>query len=748
MATTKRSPKLIKLGKLANSQKYEALEEAWLAAVEAGDPAPGDLLPIAGQIGRQGQTERAESLLGILLGSVEQKSGPVAALMIARVAARQLPVSVLLRKELTRLYPLVHPEYSELAQLLERLFEQGTPLDEAVVATDAYLHLRPGAYVADRTIIEPGIVEEVNSKTGVLTVSYDGRHQEYGVNKVLELVPLPADHFRALALYAPERLRGLAESEPVEFVLLALQTAKEAQIGYRDLKSVVTRLLGEKAWVAWWKEAKLALKRAPLVALSSGSQPRVRLLKEESRYEDRIRLRFDHLKSPTARLELVLAYLDETSGNVISASARQEDGFAADLELLAHLGNGAAKMAVAALKTNAALALAALAVHAEVAERGVDVARPNPRAATQVLAHLEDPALLVEALPEGLLLRTLEYLRRALPDGWPTVWSAVLVRAGRRVTDVMVRGLLRSGHQSELTAALEQVVERPTVSPEALCWLWRTWHSGGLGERLSALGSISNARMLTALLNLADAAGRYHAVSGDERHRRAIDSVRQALALQNGDPVRAIFDAATPEDAARYKSMIASNSGLAAAGRSQLLNLLRARHADLFLEDLRPWREDAVYTTEVGLRERQAQLDAIIKIDIPAVARQIGEAAAFGDLSENAEYTAALEKRDQLTSRATRMEEELSRAQIITSEMANSPFVSVGTRVTARELSTSAEESYTFLGPWDADPEQGILDYKAPLSLAFMGKKPGEEVVYGEGDAERRWEVLRIVPAV
>jgi hypothetical protein len=235
MATTKRSPKLIKLGKLANSQKYEALEEAWLAAVEAGDPAPGDLLPIAGQIGRQGQTERAESLLGILLGSVEQKSGPVAALMIARVAARQLPVSVLLRKELTRLYPLVHPEYSELAQLLERLFEQGTPLDEAVVATDAYLHLRPGAYVADRTIIEPGIVEEVNSKTGVLTVSYDGRHQEYGVNKVLELVPLPADHFRALALYAPERLRGLAESEPVEFVLLALQTAKEAQIGYRDL---------------------------------------------------------------------------------------------------------------------------------------------------------------------------------------------------------------------------------------------------------------------------------------------------------------------------------------------------------------------------------------------------------------------------------------------------------------------------------------------------------------------------------
>ena len=48
------------------------------------------------------------------------------------------------------------------------------------------------------------------------------------------------------------------------------------------------------------------------MALGSGSQPTVRMLKEESPYEDRLRMRFDHLKAPTARLELVLAYLDET----------------------------------------------------------------------------------------------------------------------------------------------------------------------------------------------------------------------------------------------------------------------------------------------------------------------------------------------------------------------------------------------------------------------------------------------------
>ena len=733
---------------LANSRKYEALDEAWLEAVASGEPAPVDLLPIAGQVGRLGEGDRADGLLGVLLNAVEQKSGPVATLMTARAAAGQLPASPLLRAELLRLYPLVHPEHADLERLLERLFEPGASLADCVALTEAYLPLRPGAYVADRTVIEPGVVEELDPRTGVLTVSFDGRHQEYGVNKVSELLPLPDDHFRALAIYAPERLRGLAEQEPVDFVLLALQTARDGQISYRDLKSVVTRLLGEKGWVGWWKEAKLALKRAPLVALGSGSQPTVRMLKEESPYEDRLRLRFDHLKAPTARLELVLAYLDETSGNVIAASESQQDGFAADPELLAHMGNGAAKLAVASLKANPALALAGLAVHAEVAERGVAVARPNPNAAAQVLRRLEEPGLLVEALPENLLQRTLEYLRRVLPDAWPALWSAVLLRAGRRLTDVLARGLLRAGHAAELAAALAQVVERPTVSPDALCWLWRTWHTGTLSERLAGLGGLDAPRILTGLLQLVDAAGRFHAVSGEEKHRRNLESVRQVLVLQNAEPVAAVFDAATTEEATAFKALVEGNSGLTAAGRGQLLRLLRARHEELFVEDLRPWEEDAIYTTKDGLRRRQAELDRIIKVDIPAVARQIGEAAAFGDLSENAEYTAALEKRDQLTSRATRMETELNRSLVITDEMAHSPFVSVGTRVTARELPDGAEIVYSFLGPWDADPEAGVLEYKAPLAMAFMGRKPGEEVVYGEGDEERRWEVLSVEPAL
>ena len=48
----------------------------------------------------------------------------------------------------------------------------------------------------------------------------------------------------------------------------------------------------------------------------------------------------------------------------------------------------------------------------------------------------------------------------------------------------------------------------------------------------------------------------------------------------------------------------------------------------------------------------------------------IGRAAAFGDLSENAEYTSALEERDHLTKRATQLKADLDKAKTITTEMA------------------------------------------------------------------------------
>jgi transcription elongation GreA/GreB family factor len=704
------------------------------------------LIPIAGQVGRQGDGDRAATLLDLLVTWVEEKNGPAAALDAARRAAAQLKSGGALIAQMRRLYAQQYPDFPELPALLDLVLTDDAALDDVMPVVETYVRLHAGAFVVDRAFLVPGLVEKVNGENGRVTVRFEDRRQDYGPETITKLSPRPADHFPSMLLYAIDALKELAVDDAVAFVMLALNSNRESKVLYRDLKNTVTELLGEKAWKNWWKDAKPALKRNPMIGMSAGSQPSFRLLRQADKYEDRLRRKFDFAKDPLAKLGLVMAYLDEIAREEKQGTCRD----CADDELLSHFGNGAAKVAVGALKTNPSLALAGLALHAEVAARGVDVARPNPKAAVQVLARVEDKGALATELPEALLQRVLNYLRASMPDAWGETWSAVLMRAGKRLCDSITRNLIEQGQGEALSRALTEAMERPSSSPELLSWLWRSrFTSGPSGKFLAGREEFSARRVGDAMFALLDSAGKLYGMSMEEKHLKVLEAARAAIATQNNRPLLGLIDDADRREGIRLKGIIENNGGLSPSQRTQLLGYLRSKYADIFIEITREWEEGGtIYTTEAGLREYQSQLNYIIEVEIPEVAKQIGEAASFGDLSENSEYTAALEKRDQLASRATRMENELSLARVINHEMAGSDFVNVGTRVTTRSLESGEEEVFTFFGPWDTQVEKRILNYQAPLAMAFMGAKPGDTVTFGEDLEKRSWEIIAIESAI
>ncbi|MBU1071890.1 GreA/GreB family elongation factor, partial [bacterium] len=289
----------------------------------------------------------------------------------------------------------------------------------------------------------------------------------------------------------------------------------------------------------------------------------------------------------------------------------------------------------------------------------------------------------------------------------------------------------------------------PTASPDVLCWLWRARHTDTkTAATLIALPGLDTGRVLFGLLELMDATGRMTALSDDKRLRKVIDQAQETLSLQDGEPIRRYIAKIDKPDAHALKDRIEASGGLRPSTRTSLLTFLRGAHPEIFVEGARPWEEDVYYTTESGLNRRQGELDHLVQDALPAVAKQIGEAASHGDLSENAEYTAALEKRDQITSTATRIESELAKAKMIDPEMARTDFVNIGTRVLVRDLVSEREENLTFLGVWDSAPESGVLSYNAPLALAFMGNRVGDQVEYGKEGERRRWEIVAIEPAI
>ena len=741
-ASSPKPPSLIKLGKLANAKKFDQLEELWPEAVTNTAYPVDDLLALSGQVYRLGERTRADTFACAVIEEVASRDGKPAALDAAREAGRQLPSGAPgVTGHLFRLYREVHADFAELPGLIDLVGD--ADLADTVPKLDHYCQLQPGSYLIDYNWVMPGVVEAVDPTTGVVQVRFEDRRNEYGPSTLEKAVPREPDFFPALVLYDPERLRELADEDPVAFVKLAIKAELDDRLTYKNLKQHVTALLGARGWQRWWKSHRELLRHDPLLSMGAGSQPAFRLRRQADRYEDRLRRRFDRLRDPIEQLKAVMSYLDET--------ARKEAKFAADAELLVHYGNTAAKLAVTALKGDQpVLALAGLAVHARVAARGVEVARPNPRAAVAVLARISDKGQLVSDLPETMLTTVLDYLRETQPDHWAGVWCAVLLRAGRRLCDSVVRGLLEGGEAEALRATLDRALDRPTASPDLVSWLWRTRHgAGNLARTLAAFPELDSRRCLVALLTMTHAVGHLHAVSAEERHLKVLENARADLTSHKADPLLTVIRESDRDEVQQLRRLMVDNDGLNPALKARLKLMLRAEHPTLFTDQVWPWEvEDVVYTTEKGLRQVQEQLAHIVEEEIPEVARQIGEAASHGDLSENSEYTAALEKRDQLFSRANTLEVEIKQAKVIDLDMADSEFVNIGTRVTAREIGSDAEHTFAFLGPWDADSERNILNYRAPLALAFMGKKVGDTVTFGEDEDLRQWEVVAITPAV
>ena len=199
---------------------------------------------------------------------------------------------------------------------------------------------------------------------------------------------------------------------------------------------------------------------------------------------------------------------------------------------------------------------------------------------------------------------------------------------------------------------------------------------------------------------------------------------------------------------ARLHEAVSSCDGLAGEVRHRLLDAIAGAHPEHFVEKQNIWEDGNIYLAAEGYARLHAALDKILNQDMRQNAMAIGAAAEKGDLRENWEYKSALEERDRLVERATRMRQEFDNARVLSPSDITNEHVTVGVTVRLRDLAAGNERSLTFLGPWDADIEQGVYSYLAPLSLGFMGKKLGDRITADLGAGPAEYEITAIETAV
>lgn len=154
--------------------------------------------------------------------------------------------------------------------------------------------------------------------------------------------------------------------------------------------------------------------------------------------------------------------------------------------------------------------------------------------------------------------------------------------------------------------------------------------------------------------------------------------------------------------------------------------------------------EKEVFLTAEGLAKLEYELDESKAVKRKEIAERIKVALDFGDISENSEYDQAKMEQAQLEERISKVDMMIRNAVIIDENDISTDIVSLGSRVTVKDLEYDEEMEFEILGSAEANPHEGKISNESPVGSALLGKKSGDIVDVMVPDGIIKYEILTI----
>lgn len=153
---------------------------------------------------------------------------------------------------------------------------------------------------------------------------------------------------------------------------------------------------------------------------------------------------------------------------------------------------------------------------------------------------------------------------------------------------------------------------------------------------------------------------------------------------------------------------------------------------------------DKIPMTLNGKKQLEEELKHLVNVERQAIIRAIEVARGHGDLSENADYSAAKEKQSFIEGRIQSINFSLARAQVIDTAQIKSDKVVFGATVMLEDAEEGKKITYTIVGVDEADIKKGKVGITSPIARALIGKKEGDEVVVNAPKGELRYEIIEL----
>jgi len=125
----------------------------------------------------------------------------------------------------------------------------------------------------------------------------------------------------------------------------------------------------------------------------------------------------------------------------------------------------------------------------------------------------------------------------------------------------------------------------------------------------------------------------------------------------------------------------------------------------------------------------------------------IAQAVEMGDLRENSEYKAALERQQFVQARLGQLHQRLNQLTQLANTETPTDRVGLGSRVTVMDLDSKETDTYMLVLAEMMDLEDGHVSFASPLGRALVDRRVGDEVELRLPRMTRRLRVTAVVTA-
>lgn len=679
-------------------------------------------------IGNREKT-RAAALYTSLVEPYKNDENWNTAIVVLKKIIEYEPASTRMRTELVRVYRARYAGHSLLEEFLKMsdLTNNRKPPGPAIASFERNIVFDNDNFVYHKSR-GVGKIKSID-KDHVIVDFSDFPDQKMSIQMAISsLQPLGKEHIWVKRYENPAEIAELF-NEDVNLFFEMLLSSFDNSISLSDIKSeICDRYIPAKDWSKWWSRTRTQLKKDPRFGFNPRKKDELLLRETPMSLSEELSMKFQSVSDWNKKLELALETLKDTEAEGALHLCMQ---FYHEQENNKDL-----------LKRLHSFYFLEMAVNATGDD---DFPRTLGRKDIDETIAAETARNLIKFCQDTPSLEFKRELVNSIikvrPD-YPQILLEILFELPIRIHRTIINELNRLGKTEELQEFIARAFKRFREAPEIFLWVARSiitgqWNYDWLKEtREEAMLSIF--RLLKPLGRFEEKGTRLKNLAIETLFGTTnlnMDSVRES-------PLATELEKSKASTVRRMAALFRDVPYIPDAHKENLIAFFQEKFPDFGAESvvdedageetpasdrlsgiLPP--DDVILVSRAGLEARKAHLHHLIQEEMPANSREIHEAQEKGDLRENAEYKAAMERHDQLRAEITRVDAELKKAQAIDPQNVRTDVVSIGSRVKVQSDGKSSE--YTILGTWDTDADRNVISYQSPLAMALLGLRPGEE---------------------